>query len=904
MHNKKVLSEIDLGKYKKPNPYKDDIILSNEGQWKYPGEVTRIPSNEITMDNVPYMVWAQPNVGPGIMMEQGKDYYFDNADYVDEYPQIAKQGGTLKKNNTSRSIKATNKLFAQNYLFKKPGKKKIFDPNSNFYQEGGEFVEMELDDEDIELFRQGGYIVEDISVPQLTKAQEGKETGVESYTSWENAPEEYAPYVTNLKEANVVAEAAPWAKLSNEYEKKNSKEAFIESKKRDYLKKSNKGLNKMAGLSMDNFPKDVASNFADEYEYKKNNYVTKKLGKQKGFNPRKRDEWVEELSPGERKVVANSRYGNKLQPGYWNKALAGVQELGNTLLPGQPFQYNIPGLTKSEQKEMRDSSVSAVDILAPMDIPGAVAANYLKNNGLSTGSNFKNQPAVYSGERMANVDETDAMALSPLTYAGLQEIPASVYNAVKSTIKGTVKGAKALPGAIKTSKESGLLSNAYKINPLAVKENPNVLLHRVQKPGQTEEYIMKQYGKETVPGWARAFSSDISDMGYYTYPSVMKSRGYEETPEILRLKLPKKDIDKYNIYNFNANQKSQGLNPYAFGSNKPKDEFVLPIQDIIKAEKFGLEDIDNLYKEHKEFNTPHWLHGYKEVPKELPGSPNTYDNVQKAGFMNPLALADRVIPRLPTPGNYFGVEGSWNNLSPLNIIPGYGKKLSNTTDKLPVGFRKFGNSLDDVISSKTLKPKGGNRMGAKQIESEGNWAEQNKVNEAYNGVFEATMNPNIEGSNIKLQNMSNRNGILGTTKEGDVAIPLTDPGLSFNRRLPFSNKYVPINKQKLLDNKFQLATQLPHVQSLIEKYGIAAGHAAVFGYLYNGEKGAKENLKTINKYSVDPVINWSKKEWNSLKKVIDKKEEGGSTNDYIDTELTPEEIEWYKSQGYEIEELD
>jgi hypothetical protein len=491
MHNKKVLSEIDLGKYKKPNPYKDDIILSNEGQWKYPGEVTRIPSNEITMEDVPYMVWAQPNVGPGIMMEPGEDYYFDNADYVDEYPQIAKQGGALKKNNTSRSIKATNKLFAQNYLFKKPGKKKIFDPNSKYFQEGGEFVEMELDDEDIELFRQGGYIVEDISVPQLTKAQEGKETGVESYTSWENAPEEYAPYVTNLKEANVVAEAAPWAKLSNEYEKKNSKEAFIESKKRDYLKKSNKGLNKMAGLSMDNFPKDVASNFADEYEYKKNNYVTKKLGKQKGFNPRKRDEWVEELSPGERKVVANSKYGNKLQPGYWNRALAGVQELGNTVLPGQPFNYKIPGLTKKEQKEMKDSSVSALEVLAPMDIPGAVAANYLKNNGLSTGSNFKNQPAVYSGERMANVDETDAMALSPLTYAGLQEIPASVYNAVKSTIKGTVKGAKALPGAIKTSKESGLLSKVYKSVPLELPGSPNNMYDEPVKAGLDGNFITR-----------------------------------------------------------------------------------------------------------------------------------------------------------------------------------------------------------------------------------------------------------------------------------------------------------------------------------------------------------------------------------------------------------------------------
>jgi hypothetical protein len=512
-------------------------------------------------------------------------------------------------------------------------------------------------------------------------------------------------------------------------------------------------------------------------------------------------------------------------------------------------------------------------MFAPMDIPGAITANYLKNNGISTGSNFKNQPAFYSGEKMSNVTDADAMALNPLNYAGLEAIPELGMN--------LIKGAKALPGVIKTSKESGLLSNAYKLNPLAFKPNSEMGYRMLGKNGFEDALETGLLRAKPVPNQS---SSGISlARNTNRNPNTGKLQGALDRPYFADGVIDERYAADYMAA---VNKAENNLIPI------PTHKGIAPAQ----AGNIPLENA-KLYKKD-------WLHGYKEVPKELPGSPNTYDNVQKAGFMNPLALADRVIPRLPTPGNYFGVEGSWNNLSPLNIIPGYGKKLSNTTDKLPVGFRKFGNSLDDVISSKTLKPKGGNRMGAKQIESEGNWAEQNKVNEAYNGVFEATMNPNIEGSNIKLQNMRNRNGILGTTKEGDVAIPLTDPGLSFNRRLPFSNKYVPINKQKLLDNKFQLATQLPHVQSLIEKYGIAAGHAAVLGYLYNGEKGAKENLKTINKYSVDPVINWSKKEWNSLKKVIDKKEEGGSTNEIIETELTPEEIEWYKSQGYEIEELD
>jgi hypothetical protein len=292
--------------------------------------------------------------------------------------------------------------------------------------------------------------------------------------------------------------------------------------------------------------------------------------------------------------------------------------------------------------------------------------------------------------------------------------------------------------------------------------------------------------------------------------------------------------------------------------------------------------------------------GYAEVPTKLPGSPNAYDDVQKAGFLNPLAIADRIIPRLPYPSWFLGQQGSWNNLSPLNIIPGYGKKLSNTAGQYPVGFRKFGNTLDDVKSSKTLRPKGGFRKGADQMAREGNWAEPGKVNENYVGVFEATMDPNIEGSNIKLTKKPNRYGIVGTTKEGDVAIPLTDAGLSFNRRLPFSNKYVPINKQKLLDNKFQLATQLPHVQSLIEKYGIAAGQALVFGYILGGKKLAEENLKTVNKYSIDPVINWSKKEWDNLKKMTTDKKEGGP----IEMDLTEDEINAYKEGGWVVEYVD
>ncbi len=146
MYNKKVLSNIlaKLDNAKAPAKSKD-IITDPMGQWKYPGQNTRIPGNDITMQGVSYPVMAQPNIGQPQMMYPGQDYQFPGADYVDEYP-MAKRGGAMpklpKKKNSksySKSLTATNKLFAQNSLTKKnkSKKNKIFDPSSKYYQKGG-----------------------------------------------------------------------------------------------------------------------------------------------------------------------------------------------------------------------------------------------------------------------------------------------------------------------------------------------------------------------------------------------------------------------------------------------------------------------------------------------------------------------------------------------------------------------------------------------------------------------------------------------------------------------------------------------------------------------------------------------------------------------------------------------
>jgi hypothetical protein len=209
--NKKVLSQIksDLNSAKAP-ARKKDIIVDPAGQWKYPGQTTRIPSSQITMQGVDYPVFAQPNIGQPQMMYPGQEYNFPGADYVDEYPQM-KKGGQKKY---SRSLEATNKLFTANpYVKKKKSKKKkIFNPNAKYYQDGGEsrseellgvipvnsgrktlrdwtygesigmlqeedggYIELDLTPEEIEEYKRGGYVVEDISVPSLNRFDKGGE---------------------------------------------------------------------------------------------------------------------------------------------------------------------------------------------------------------------------------------------------------------------------------------------------------------------------------------------------------------------------------------------------------------------------------------------------------------------------------------------------------------------------------------------------------------------------------------------------------------------------------------------------------------------------------------------------------------------------------------------------------
>lgn len=74
-----------------PEKKKGGVITDPRGQWAHPGKVTRIPSNQITMQGVPYNVLGISDTGDTQMMYPDQDYSFQGSS-VTEYPMMSKGG--------------------------------------------------------------------------------------------------------------------------------------------------------------------------------------------------------------------------------------------------------------------------------------------------------------------------------------------------------------------------------------------------------------------------------------------------------------------------------------------------------------------------------------------------------------------------------------------------------------------------------------------------------------------------------------------------------------------------------------------------------------------------------------------------------------------------------------------
>lgn len=93
----------------KPNPFKHDVIEDPMGQWKYPGQVTKIPSGDITMHGVNYPVLGVDNLGNAQMMFPNQNYQFAGQ-HVTEYP-MAQNG--LSTSVYKKPIKPLEQILAE-----------------------------------------------------------------------------------------------------------------------------------------------------------------------------------------------------------------------------------------------------------------------------------------------------------------------------------------------------------------------------------------------------------------------------------------------------------------------------------------------------------------------------------------------------------------------------------------------------------------------------------------------------------------------------------------------------------------------------------------------------------------------------------------------------------------------
>jgi hypothetical protein len=79
--------------------YKDGgVIEDDRGQWAHPGQITKINSNDITMQGVNYPVLGISNTGDKKLMMPGQDYKFQG-NSVTEFPIKAQEGRTIIVNN-------------------------------------------------------------------------------------------------------------------------------------------------------------------------------------------------------------------------------------------------------------------------------------------------------------------------------------------------------------------------------------------------------------------------------------------------------------------------------------------------------------------------------------------------------------------------------------------------------------------------------------------------------------------------------------------------------------------------------------------------------------------------------------------------------------------------------------
>jgi len=548
----------ELTKAKAPGTPKD-IIYDPRGQWAHPGQPTRIPGNQITMQGVPYPVYGVDNTGYGQMMYPGADYTFPG-EYVDEYPQL-KKGGIPKlvklpnkkgSKGYSRSLEATNKLFTENKVFDKPKsrKKKVFDPSSKYYQEGGMQTTKSKDGTITNKFinKDGNTVIQ-------VKTKDGRY--YEKIVEPQINPLDNTPRYQNalLNNPAVVA---------------------------DNTRVANADFAAEAVLNKPNVDAAVAAEKKAQYEFEKNKwdyYNKQDLVNQIG--DRAKAFMVDPLGMASRFVSGEQAY---------------IPGMGDALV-----NYEDPN---------RNRYLQAVGYT-----PGAIEASDIQNmvNPMYWGASI--------GSNMKRGNYGTAAIEGALTFAPF--LPKGSGNLIK---QGAGMIADDISKASNHLTTKTPLKNAYKLNPWAFKANPQAYYHRSP---DLDNIINKE--TRTLQGFGESEAGKV-----YTEAANASTTGINlkkgANNQLYFSKGVPLDGGRYNSTKLGmSGQKYAG--PYIVEVTD------VPMGKSVKgrppgAEPRGIESYAvskrPISLDEAKFYKEHWLKGYKEVPKKLPGSPK-YPN---GGMLN------------------------------------------------------------------------------------------------------------------------------------------------------------------------------------------------------------------------------------------------------------------------------
>jgi hypothetical protein len=263
-----------------------------------------------------------------------------------------------------------------------------------------------------------------------------------------------------------------------------------------------------------------------------------------------------------------------------------------------------------------------------------------------------------------------------------------------------------------------LLPQTYKINPWAIKENPDMMLYRARPVGQNPDMNMaaqlraKEAAGESLTWYQRNllnpqtnpeilarekyygqwFDKDPSRLEFYMNPGT-RNFADKDAIEILRTRLPRLEANKLNISQFDDAK---------LLSASPETEFILPKDMISSAETFPESSWQQLIQEDAAFNKPHWLKGY---PKGIMHGENQV-LVQQSRLLNPRTKAkffanqapeiepEIVVDRftkLPTDhGNRITPENYDAFVNNIHGSTGYGLASSSNKTPTTLGIGSYG----------------------------------------------------------------------------------------------------------------------------------------------------------------------------------------------------------------------